>query len=103
MPPGFYDPFPDETEWYDLCNHTITDILETSCVYSVRTNREYKLRVRETCSDQLAFSQWTENTGTCRTEPKRAEGPIFFKVGGIRTGDTLANFQATWTPHWNTD
>merc|ERR1740138_1500018 len=75
VPFGILDLRPDGTEWEDLC--IVTDNRSTtSCSFSVRTNREYRLRVRELCEDSLANSVWVDNEETCRSAPVSALPPV---------------------------
>jgi len=95
---GYLDHLADGTDWFSLCG--INDFRNiTSCVFPIRTNREYSLRVRERCDDHWADSQWTENLEVCWSAGVNAEIPTNLTVSDIGT----SSFRISWEASEDTD
>jgi hypothetical protein len=95
VPGNIEDPMSAGTAWGDIC--VIYDFRNiTSCEFIVRRNREYKLRVRELCTDPLADSIWEETfpwgQGVCHSAPLVTPAPE-----NVTASDPTAN---TFTMSW---
>jgi hypothetical protein len=91
VPDGVDDPLAAGSDWIDACS-VVSSRNATTCAYSVRPNRPYRLRVREKCNDTLADSDWRESEQVCTSNPLRAVAPANFSVFDTK----VASFQSSW-------
>jgi hypothetical protein len=89
---GPNDEFPEGTDWFPICGDTAYNRTTTSCSFPVRTNREYRLRIREHCVDPYADTDWTYTGQVCHSSGVRAQPPLDLTVSEVG----LASFQLNW-------
>jgi hypothetical protein len=101
LPMGVLDPYAAGTGWEPVCK--LVQRTQTSCVIALRENREYRVRVRETCTDVYANSPWAV-TGISKSNPSQAITPSSLVLSiPANTGSDNFDFWADWASANNTN